>query len=263
MTQTPHTSPALGFAGKLAETFLRSKLTLLLVLASILVGAVAAWRLPREEEPQINVPMFDVFVGLPGASAREVEERLINVGERRLWEIPDVEYIYSTAETDGALFIVRFKVGTQPEEAMTRMFTKTFANLDHLVPGATTPLIKPRSIDDVPILSLNLAGSDPARLRREAAGLRREISAVDGVSDIEIIGGRRRQFLVHFDPVKLAERRLTPLELAGALSAANTRLPAGTTVRLGQARVHGAERGLHHVLPGHPHGFQQLRQFLE
>jgi multidrug efflux pump subunit AcrB len=219
----------LGIAGFLAKTFIRSKLTLLLALAAILLGIFATLKLPREEEPQIKVPMFDIFVPFPGASAKEVEERLIDVGERKLWEIPGVEYIYSTAEPNFAMFIVRFKVGTNPDEAMTRVYTKTFANLDLLPPGSQQPLIKPCSIDDVPILSLTLYGKglSPLVLRQAAATLRQEVSAVMNVSDTEIIGGRRRQFLVHFDPAKLAAHRITPLEIVGILQAANKRLPAG------------------------------------
>jgi multidrug efflux pump subunit AcrB len=219
----------LGLAGRLAETFIQSKLTLLIVLASLVIGAMATLKLPREEEPQINVPMFDVFVPFAGASAKEVEERIVNVGERKLWEIPDVEYVYSTAEPGAALFIVRFKVGTNPEEAMTRIYTKTFANLDMLAGGAAQPLIKPRSIDDVPILTLTLSGraENPMDLRRRVATLRQEIGHVENVSETEIIGGRRRQFLVHFDPVKLSQRRLSVMELAGILRATNRRLPAG------------------------------------
>ena len=231
-----------GLAGRLAGTFVNSKLTVLFVLASLLLGVFAAVRLPREEEPQINVPMFDVFVGVPGASAREVEDRVTRLGERKFWEIPGVEYVYSTSEPGLALFILRFKVGTNPEEAMTRVYTKTFAHMDMLPPGATQPLIKPRSIDDVPILSLNLTKrnetptgkgrvSEAQTLRRIATALREEISAVPGVSTTDIIGGRRRQFRVHFDPTALAKHHLTPLELAGTIQAANTRVPAGTVNR--------------------------------
>ncbi|HBL16274.1 MAG TPA: multidrug transporter AcrB, partial [Elusimicrobia bacterium] len=219
-----------GVAGAIAGTFIRSKLTPLIVASSLLLGAFALLNLPREEEPQINVPMFDVFVPFPGASPAEVEERIINVGERRLWEIPGVEYIYSTAEPGGALFIVRFQVGTNPEEAANRIYTKTSANLDMLAPGAPMPLIKPRSIDDVPILALTLTGEglSPLDLRRAAAELRRVVSTVDDVSDIEILGGRRRQFSVLFDPRALARRRLSPLDVVGLLRAANRRLSAGT-----------------------------------
>jgi multidrug efflux pump subunit AcrB len=223
----------LGAAGVLAQAFIRSKLTVLIALGSVLLGLFGVWKLPREEEPQINVPMFDIFVSQPGASAKEVEERIVDVGERKLWEVPGVEYIYSTTEPGGALFIVRFKVGTNPEEAMTRLFTKVSSNLDFLPPGTSPPLVKPRSIDDVPILALTLSGAalDDLALRRAAARLRREISSVPEVSDTELIGGHRRQFLVHFDPAALTRHRLTPLELAGIIQAANQKLPAGRVSR--------------------------------
>ncbi|MFA6316569.1 MAG: efflux RND transporter permease subunit [Elusimicrobiota bacterium] len=219
----------LGLAGRVAEAFIQSKLTVLVVLASLLVGAMATFKLAREEEPQINVPIFDVFVPFPGASSREVEERVVAVGERKLWEIPGVEYIYSTSEANGALFIVRFKVGTNPEEAMTRVYTKTSANADLLSQGASGILIKPRSIDDVPILSLTLwsPAVPPLDLRRAAAVLRAEISGVENVSETSLIGGRRRQFLVHFAPSALTSRGLTPVAVAGIIEASNTRRPAG------------------------------------
>jgi multidrug efflux pump subunit AcrB len=219
----------LGLAGRLANVFIQSKLTLLIIFASLLIGGFAVMNLPREEEPQINVPMFDIFVPFEGASAQEVERRITDVGERRLWEIPDVEYIYSTSEPGLALFIVRFKVGTNPEEAMTRVYTKTFANLDSLAPGVGQPLIKPRSIDDVPILTLTLWSKEanPLQLRQYAAMLREAIKHVHNVSETQIIGGRKRQFLVHFYPEKLSQHRLTVLELSGILKSSNLRLSAG------------------------------------
>ncbi len=230
-------SKELGFAGRLANMFIRSKLTVLVIFASLLLGVFATMKLPREEEPQINVPMFDIFVPFVGASAKEVEERIVNVGERKLWEIPDVEYIYSTSEPGFALFIVRFKVGTDPEEAMTRIYTKTFANLDSLAMGVGQPMIKPRSIDDVPILTLTLSGNGVSELdlRRTAAALRQEISHVENVSETQIIGGRKRQLLVHFDPEKLSQRRLTVLELLGLVRASNRRMPAGHFNQAGES----------------------------
>jgi len=227
----------LGIAGNVAKAFLRSKLTPLLVASSLFLGVFSLLQLPREEEPQIDVPLFDIFVPFPGASAQEVEERVINVGERKLWEIPDVEYVYSTAEPGFGMFIVRFKVGTNPEEAMTRIYTKTFANTDLLPVGSGEPIIKPRSIDDVPILSLTLWGEglDGYAVRKAAAALLQEISSVVNVSDTELLGGHKRQFLVHFDADKLAQRRITPMELAGIIQASNHRLPAGHFNRAGQA----------------------------
>jgi len=220
-----------GLAGNLASSFLSSKLTPILIAASLFLGAFAVVRLPREEEPQIHVPMFDIFVPFPGASATEVEERVVRVGERKLWEIPDVEYIYTTAEPGMALFVVRFKVGTDPEEAMTRVYTKTFANVDLLPPGSMAPLIKPRSIDDVPIAALTLTGAEPLALRRAAAAVREEVTSIPDVAETTIIGGRRRQFLVHFDPSALRRRQLTVERLAGILQSSNIRLPAGHMVR--------------------------------
>jgi multidrug efflux pump subunit AcrB len=219
----------LGIAGRLAQAFIRSRLTPLLILASLLAGFFAASRLPREEEPQISVPMFDILAPYPGASAKEVEERIVNVGERKLWEIPGVEYVYSISEAGLAFFIVRFKVGTDPDEAMTRVQSKVTANLDLLAPGAPPPLVKPRAIDDVPILVLTLwsPSLDAQALRRAAALLRAEISAVPDVSETEIIGGRRREFRVAFDPAALAARRLSPLDVENLLAASHLRLPAG------------------------------------
>ena len=104
-----------GMAGKIAGKFINSKLTPILIISFILLGVFSIINLPREEEPQINVPMFDVFVPFHGASPREIEKHLLEVGERKLWEIPNVEYVYSMAQPNFALFTVRFKVGIDPK----------------------------------------------------------------------------------------------------------------------------------------------------
>ncbi len=224
-----HESENLGLAGKIAQAFIQSKLTVLVILTALLLGALSVLKLPREEDPQIKVPVFDIFVPFPGASPREVEERIINVGERKLWEIPGVEYIYSTAEPNEAVFIVRFKVGTPFEKAMTLIYTKVFSNENLLPPGAGKPIIKPRSIDDVPILVLTLWGKnlDGYSLRRSAALLRREFSSITDISRIQIIGGERRRLAVHFDVKALKKHRLTPLDLAGLIQGSNLRIPSG------------------------------------
>ncbi len=233
-----NTLEKMGAAGSIAQAFVRSKITPLLVLASLLMGLFAAVRLPREEEPQISVPMFDVMVPFPGAAASEVDERLGPVGQRKLMEIPGVEYVYSTAENNFAIFIVRFKVGQNAEEAMTRLFTKVSSNADFMPPGAGQPLIKPRSIDDVPILALTFHGGEgnSLALRRVAAAVREELSSIPEVSETNIIGGRKRKLLVRFDPEALAARRLTPLQLAGVISQSNSNLPSGR-VSSGKAAV--------------------------
>jgi multidrug efflux pump subunit AcrB len=219
----------LGPAGRIARAFIHSKLTPLLLLASVLLGALAVWKLPREEEPQIVVPMSDVFVRLPGASPKEVEQRVTKPLERLLWEIPGVEYLYSTSSPGLASVIVRFKVGEDEERSIVRLNQKMFANFDLIPPGASAPLVKPRSIDDVPVLAITLWSKRYSgyELRRVAAEIEEQVKQVGGVSEVTLTGGERRQLRVLLDPDKMAARQVSPLAVAAALGAANQRLPAG------------------------------------
>src|SRR5512135_3283144 len=178
-----------GLAGRLAHAFIHSKLTPLIVAASILLGVGAVLLLPREEEPQIVVPMIDVFVQMPGASAKEVEERVTRPMEKLLWEIPGVEYIYSTSSPGHSMAVVRFYVGEDEEKSIVRLNQKMFANFDLIPPGARPPLIKPRSIDDVPFLALTLWSNqlDGYQIRRAAAELKNEVKQIPDVSEVTII----------------------------------------------------------------------------
>jgi len=218
-----------GMAGRMAEGFIGSRLTPILIITFILLGVFSTLKLPREEEPQINVPMFDIMVPFYGASPREIEQHLVEVGERKLWEIPGVEYIYSIAQPNFAMFTVRFKVGTAPETAANLVYTKTLDNKDIFPRGSGEPLIKYRAIDDVPVLALTLwgEGRDGYALRRAAARIQTEINSVANVSETRIIGGHKRQFIVHFDPAAIARHRLTPPMLAGIIKMSNASLPAG------------------------------------
>jgi multidrug efflux pump subunit AcrB len=220
-------------AGRLAAAFINSKLTPLFVLASIFLGIFAVVKLPREEEPQIIVPMIDIFVEMPGTSAREIEERVTKPMEKLLWEIPGVEYIYSTSTHGESMAVVRFFVGEDEEKAIVRVNQKMFANLDLIPPGASPPLIKPRSIDDVPILTLTLWSKryGDYELRRLAAQLHDTIKQVNQVSAVATIGGQRRQVRVDLDEARLDGYHLSPSDVAGALGADNRRLPAGSFSR--------------------------------
>jgi multidrug efflux pump subunit AcrB len=219
----------LGPAGRFAAAWINSKLTPLVIAASLALGAFAVWKLPREEEPQIKVPMIDIFVGMPGASAREVEQRVTKPMEKLLWEIPGVEYIYSTSSPGGSLAIVRFKVGEDDEKSIVKLNQKMFANFDIIPPGATQPLIKPRSIDDVPILALTFWSDryGPYELRRVAAQVDDAVKQTPDVSVSTLIGGNRREVRVSLDQTKLAAYSLSPLEVFQALSASNRRVPSG------------------------------------
>ncbi len=230
------THDELGTAGKLAGAFINSKLTPLIILASLAVGVFSIWMLPREEEPQIIVPMIDVFVSMPGASAEEVEERITNPMEKLLWEIDGVEYIYSTSMPGQAMAIVRFLVGQDEEEAIVRLNQKMFANMDLVPPGAIGPLIKPRTIDDVPILALTFWSEryNDFELRQVVAQVHDVVKRVPDVSAVTIIGGQRREVRVTLDAARLAAYNLSPMQVMGALGMSNERLPSGSFDRKNQ-----------------------------
>jgi multidrug efflux pump subunit AcrB len=219
----------LGPAGKIAGAFIDSKLTPLFLAAAVLLGLFTLWQLPREEEPQIVVPMFDVIVSMPGASAKEVERRVTGPMEKLLWEIPGVEYLYSTSSSGSSFVVVRFLVGEDEEDAAVRLLTKLQANFDLIPPGASPPLVKPRSIDDVPVLALTLSSAryDHFALRKIAAELADAIKQIPDVSEVTLIGGERRQVQVLLDPNAMTARGLSPLGIADAVRGANLRLPAG------------------------------------
>ena len=228
----PHQARALGFAGHLARTFVDSKLTPLLVFFALALGALAVARTPREEEPQIKVPMFDVFVGAPGRSAVEVERQVIAPLEKEMWSVPGVEYVYSTASPDHGFVIVRFRVGVDPDRAVVRVRSKLDSLADRWPSDVAPPLLKPRSIDDVPIWALTISSrsEDPATLRQLAAEIENEIKNIPEVSDTALIGGLRREFRVELDPVLLAGRGLVPARVIPAIVAANRRTEAGALV---------------------------------
>lgn len=224
-------------AGKLAHAFIHSKLTPLILIASIALGTAAVVLLPREEEPQIIVPMIDVMVSFPGASAKEVETRITRPMERLIWEIPGVEYVYSTSSPGASLAIVRFYVGEDEENSIVRLNQKMFANFDLIPPGASQPLIKPRSIDDVPFLALTLWSRtlDGFEIRRAAAELRNELQLIPDVSETQLIGGQRRTLLIEPDPSKMASYGISTSRLTGVLQAENRATDAGMITRNNEA----------------------------
>jgi multidrug efflux pump subunit AcrB len=219
----------LGIAGKIAHAWIDSKLTPLVIAGSVLLGCFAVWKLPREEEPQIVVPMVDVSVSMPGASAREVEERVTKPMEKLLWEIPGVEYIYSTSSSGSSLAIVRFLVGQDEEKSIVRLNQKLAANIDQIPPGASGPIVRPHSIDDVPILALTIWSRryGDFELRRIGAQAHDVIKQTPDVSAVTLIGGQRREIRVSLDQARLAGFSLSPLQVAGALGSSNRRLSAG------------------------------------
>ena len=212
-----------GVAGRLARGFIRSKLTPLLILASLVAGLGGVLSTPREEEPQISVPMVDVFTALPGAAPEEVERRLLEPVERRLWEISGVEHLYSVATSGGAMTTVRFRVGDDPERSVVKVFAKL---------SGTPALVKLHTIDEVPILTLTFwgGGYDGYRLRQVIAELRNELQRIPDVAEAELTGGAPRIVLVEPDPARLATFGLAADRLVSALQAADMVLPAGAVL---------------------------------
>lgn len=219
----------LGIAGRMAAAFANSKLTPLVIIASILLGLFAVSRTPREEEPQIIVPMADVIATLPGATSADVEQRLSVPMEKLIWEIPGVEYVYTTSSPGRAMSVVRFMVGQDEERAMVRLREKLFSHIDRLPAGASSPIIKPRSIDDVPVFALTLHSDkvEAATLRQIAARVERAIKSVPNVSETMVIGGPRRELRVQVDRAALSARGLGLHDLLGALQVSNQRSDAG------------------------------------
>jgi len=225
MTRRP-----LGASGRIAKAFLESKLTPLLVVASLLLGAFAILITPREEEPQIKVPMIDVFVALPGATAEEVERRVVSPVEKALYQIPNVEYVYSTSQPSGGIVIVRFVVGTDPDQAVVRVHAKIAELQPDLPPGALPPVVVPRGIDDVPVAAYTLWSKDatPMQLRQIADEVKNDFTRHPRVAQVTVLGGQRRVVNVTFDRDRLASYGVSLVQAYGALSGLNWRLPAGS-----------------------------------
>jgi multidrug efflux pump subunit AcrB len=231
----------MGPAGKISKFFIDSKLTPLVVIASILLGLAAVVALPREEEPQIIVPMIDVFVQMPGASAEEVEQRITKPMEKLLWEIPGVEYIYSTSSPGQSMAIVRFYVGEDEEKSIVRLQSKLMSNMDRIPCCVSPPLIKPRYIDDVPILALTFhsTSADHLTLRRVAAEVEDRVKREPNVSLTQLIGGEPRRVDVRLDPVRLAAYGLDPERVSRMVFAANQASDAGRfPSREGEVIIH-------------------------
>ncbi|MDD2734769.1 MAG: efflux RND transporter permease subunit [Desulfuromonadaceae bacterium] len=220
----------LGFAGKIARSFINSKLTPLIVGASLLLGFFAVKMTPREEEPQIVVPMVDIYLPMPGSSPQEVQERVVKPFEAKLWEIKGVEYLYSMSRPGMGIITVRFQVGQPMEESLVKLYNKVMSNRTLLPPGAFEPLVVPKSIDDVPIMAVTLWSDryGHGTLRTLAREVADELKKSENTAETTITGGLSRQLRVTLDAPRLAGYGLSPLQVAGALQKGNSSLPSGS-----------------------------------
>ncbi|MGB5473614.1 MAG: efflux RND transporter permease subunit, partial [Gammaproteobacteria bacterium] len=230
-------SDRLGLSGGLAKRFLHSEITPLLALVGLLLGAFALVITPREEEPQINVTFANVFIPYAGASAREVEHLVTTSAEQVLSEIEGVKHIYSVSRRGMAALTVEFQVGEPRTDAIVRLYNAIYSNQDWLPPdaGIGQPIVKPKGIDDVPIVTLTLWTDDPKRggyeLAQVAHALETELKRVAGTRDVYTIGGVPRVVRVQLDPARLAAYGIALDDLRAALGSANSSADAGVLVR--------------------------------
>ncbi len=218
-----------GMAGKIAKAFINSPLTPLLVLASLLMGLFAVLTTPRDEEPQIVVPMIDIMVPVPGAQSKDIDKLVTKPLEKIMWEIPGVEYVYSYAGDGFGITTVRFYVGEDPEDALVRLHSKLQSNMYRMPPGTMQPIVKPKSIDDVPILSLTFYSKDLSsyEIRRIVEQVEDEIKQLTNVSETTIIGSKPKTIYIYFDPAKLNAYNIMLPQVVQSLQQANMTLPSG------------------------------------
>ena len=227
--------PQLGISGRLAKAFKRNAITPLLALVALLLGVFAVLVTPREEEPQINVTMANVLIPFPGASSLDVQNMVARPAEQVLSQIAGIEHTYSVARPGLAIMTVQFKVGVPRTEALVRLYDVLNANQDWLPRdlGTLTPIVKPKGIDDVPVLAVTLWSHEalPAvELERVAHTVEAELKRVPGTREVQTIGGPARAVQVWLDPARLRDRGVDVLSLKAALAAANASMPSGSVL---------------------------------
>jgi multidrug efflux pump subunit AcrB len=231
--------PRSDWLSRLLGQTMQGPLPLLILLVALVGGMVALMITPREEEPQIIVPMADVLVAAPGLSAEQVERQIATPLEKILYQIDGVEYVYSMSRSDQCVVTVRFYVGEDREDSLVKIYNKVFSGIDRIPAMVQSWVVKPIEVDDVPIVVAVLWSDDPAltgdhELRRLAEEIEHDLQSIKVTNRIEVAGGRPRQIRVELDPEALAARRTAPLEVAWAFDISNKLLPAGDVQVLDQ-----------------------------
>lgn len=218
------------FLQRVVEVFLRGNLSVVFITLSLIVGVIALAVTPREEEPQIIVPIADVFLEAPGASAEEVERQVATPLEKLLYQIDGVEYVYSMSRPGSAIVTVRFYVGQDREDSLIKLYNKIQSNLDIVPTSIASWVVKPVEIDDVPIVNITLYSGryDDSALRRLAEEIEIKLQGVKNTNQISVIGGRPRTIRVQLDSSRLAAHSIAPLDVAQAFRVSNVQLSAGT-----------------------------------
>ncbi len=226
----PEEHGSLGLAGWLAKTFIHSPLTPLLLIACFAVGLMGVVLTPRQEDPQISVPMVDIFVAYPGASAPQVAKLAIEPLERILGEIKGVDHVYSASMRDQGIVTIQFEVGEELENSLVKVYDKIASNQDIIPPGVHEPLVKPKGVDDVPTVTFTLWSNevDDSVLRLVALDVLQQMSAVENSSQGFVVGGRSDQISIEVLPEKLSGFEITLDQLANTIRTANSELGLGS-----------------------------------
>ena len=221
-----------GISGKIAKAFITSKLSVLLMIAFMLLGVFSIYLIPREEEPQIEVPMADIMLGYPGASPEEVESTVVQPMEKIVSNIKGVEDVYSTSMNGMAMLTVQFYVGEDVERSIVKLYNELMKNMDKMPQGVTMPLVKTRSIDDVPALAFTLWSEKMSayQIRQVSEVLANEIKKVPDVAQVNVIGGQSRQVKVIVDKDKMGESKVDFSIIARSLQANNAQMQSGNIV---------------------------------
>jgi multidrug efflux pump subunit AcrB len=224
--------PKTPFLTRIVDVFLRGDVAILLIVLSLALGAAALVLTPREEEPQIVVPMADVFVSAPGLSAEEVERQVTNRLEKLLYQIDGVEYVYSMSQPGQCVVTVRFYVGEDREDSLVKLYNKVNSSTDQIPPSVASWVVKPIEVDDVPIVVATLWSRRPGHygdheLRRIAEEVQHELQAIPNTNRVEVAGGRPRRIRVNLDSQRLAAHRTSPLQVARALQVSNVNARSG------------------------------------
>ncbi|WP_126443949.1 efflux RND transporter permease subunit [Sulfuricystis multivorans] len=226
----------MGISGRIAEFFLRNALTPLIALVALLLGLFAALITPREEEPQINVTMANVFIPFPGATVKDVENLVARPAEQVLARISGIEHVYSVSRPGMAVVTVQYKVGEDPIQALVRLYDTVNANTDWVSPtlGVGQPIVKPKGIDDVPIVALTFWTKDADKsafeLQQIARAVEIELKRISGTRDVYTIGGPGHVVRVLMDPERMTARSITAQDLKAALQLSNALQPSGSLV---------------------------------
>ncbi|MBE9490780.1 MAG: efflux RND transporter permease subunit [Bacteroidetes bacterium] len=222
-----------GISGRIANAFINSKLTILLMIALMIIGVYSSFLIPREEEPQIIVPMADVMVAYPGASPKEVENRVVMPLEKIISDIKGVEHIHTMAMNGQAMIIVQFYVGEDTENSYVNLYNELMKHRDLFVNGIYEPMVKTRAIDDVPMLGITLWSEtyDDFQLKQIAGELKNEVEKIKDVSITKNIGGRNRELKVILDKEKMAENGVDAIGIIQMIKANNQQLQSGSFVK--------------------------------